>query len=77
MSRLAPIPKRKFIRKIENLGLRVVPGRGKGGECIIEQPSTGIIFTMPHLSEGEDVKVPYVLAVLRRFGIGRDEWLRA
>jgi len=76
MPRLAPITKRKFIKKISEFGLEVVAGRGKGGEWIIIQPSTGIIFTMPHLAEGEDVKVPYILSVLRRFNISREDWLK-
>ena len=55
----------------------MLPGRGKGGEWIIRQKSTGTIFTLPHLAQGQDLKVPYLLAVLRRFNISRDDWLKS
>ncbi len=77
MPRLAPIPRRKFIQKIQKFGLEMLPGRGKGGEWIIRQKSTGTIFTLPHLAQGQDLKVPYLLAVLRRFNISRDDWLKS
>jgi hypothetical protein len=77
MTRLSPVPKREFIKRIKNLGLEVLPGRGKGGEWIIRDPASEIIFTMPHLDDGDDVHVAYVQAVMRRFNFDRNAWFEA
>jgi hypothetical protein len=78
MSRkLSPLPKRKFLKKLKNFGVDVVPGRGKGGEILLRQEETMEIVTLPHLSNGEDVDVPYIKLTLRVFEISRDDWFKA
>ncbi len=77
MTRLSPVPKREFVKRIKNLGLEVLADRGKGGEWIIRDPDSNIIFTMPHLDDGSDVHIAYISAVLRRFNLERDDWFRA
>jgi len=75
--KLSPLPRRKFLQKLKRFGIFELPDRGKGGEFIVRCSETGIIFTLPHLKEGEDVRVCYIQAVLRRFGIRRESWLKA
>lgn len=78
MPRLSPLSRREFVRRIQNLGLEVLSGsRGKGGEWIIQDPKTLIIYTMPSKKDGDDITVGHIKTVLRRFDIDRDQWLQA
>jgi hypothetical protein len=74
--RLSPVSKRKFFRRLKFFGVHVVPDRGKGGEIYLRQEETDVVFTLPHLANGEDVKVCYIQEALRRFNIPRRDWLR-
>jgi hypothetical protein len=66
-----------MVRIIKKLGLEEKPMRGKGSERLIVNPATGASFPIRHHKDSEDVPVPVIRAMLRRFDVTVEQWMEA
>jgi hypothetical protein len=74
-----PLKYRELIQKLSRFGVIAVPHRGKGSEVILIKPTEpgtlkGPQIPIKHHGEGGTIYLPVINAILRRFGISKDEF---
>lgn len=74
-----PLPIKDFLRKLKRYGIEVLPKRDKGSEIILLKPDApgshrGPQYPIKNHGDSTEISIPVILAVLRRFGIDKDEF---
>lgn len=82
MSKLSPLAYRVLIKKLESFGIKVMKSRGKGSEVILLIPiqpgsTKGPQYPMTHHSDNHEIAIGTISAILRRFNINRNDFLKA
>ena len=75
-----PLPLKKLLKILRHYGIKpMARKRGKGSELILLKPNApgskkGAQYPIKNHGKGTEIQVPVINAILRRFGIDKDEF---
>lgn len=76
----APLPLKKLLKILRRYGIETLDRkRGKGSELILLKPNApgstkGPQYPIKNHGKGTEISVPVINAILRRFGIDKDDF---